>query len=623
MSNNEQIKDFSESADFATLVSHLKNFPFSEFSSRDLRKLNRQLKSVSGKPEPQKIAFLGNVTLDMLPSAMNLPLAQLGMLGDYHVVDINQHYQAIYSETSELVKFKPDYSILILSMRELNPQFCEQFSNLSVQQRKACFQDITRHIQEWVDAALEKLTGNIILTNFPLPGFSASGLADVRDTESEWKYYSELNQYLIELTQSSNRIQLLDLQQLVNRVGTGQAYDTKMYYLAKIEWTESFAQTVTSQIAKLIFASKGMSKKCLVLDLDNTLWGGIIGEDGPQGVNVGKGNPVGEAFYDFQHRILNLKARGILLAICSKNNLSDVEETFKLRSEMPLSLDDFTVIMANWEHKQANIAAIAQQLNIGLDSLVFIDDNPVEVNMVREMLPEVVSLLLPDVPETMSSFIADLPWFEKTVLLEDDRNKAEQYKQNSQREQMKAQSGGLESYLHSLETIVTLRFPEAGDSARIYQLFTKTNQFNATTIRYSQEDVDSFISDETVDLHIFSVKDRFGDLGIVGLVLIRQVEDENKTLGGDIDSFIMSCRSMGRGVEKAVLNTLKTYYFEEKGYAFLTSSYRPTKKNLPIKTVYTEAGFTTISTSEEGDYYRLASADMSLQEADWITVEKK
>jgi len=610
--------DFKQYQTFSALQQYVKNISLADLSPSESRGLSRAIKKVADKPEAKRIALLGNVTLDILAEHAQPYLFQVGAASDFHCVDINQHYQSVFNEDSELHQFKPDLSVLILSLRELNPAFFESFALLDNQQREQCVEDICSHIEQWLEAALARLSGDIVIANFPLPAYRALSVADSREGANQASYYQRINQRIDALVNSSNRCQLLDLATLAARVGYQQAFDHKMFYLAKIEWTALFAETVAAELARLWVAINGLSKKCLVLDLDNTLWGGVIGEEGPRGVKVGKGDPISEAFYDFQHALKAYKARGVLLAICSKNNLSDVQEVFELRPEMPLKLDDFSVVMANWEHKPVNIQSIVEQLNIGIDSLVFIDDNPVEVNMVRDMLPEVVSLLLPDLPEACPDFALQLPWFEKTIILADDRDKAQQYQQNSQREEMKASAGGLEAYLQGLDTHVALRFANVDDAARVHQLFTKTNQFNLTTHRYSRSEVDQFIAGKD-DLHVFSVSDRFGDLGIVGQVLVKQVDETE----ADIDSFIMSCRSMGRGVEKAILNALKTYYFESKGLSTLTARYIPTKKNVPVKSLYDEAGFEVVSNTDEGIIYSLCSDQLSFQEAGWIALHQQ
>lgn len=614
----EQQHDFKQFESFSDLHRYVKNLSLADLTPGELRGLNRAIKKSSDKPEAKRFALLGNVTLDILADQARPYLFQVGAETQFYSVDINQHYQAVFDENSELHRFNPNLTVLILSLRELNPAFVESFALMDATQREQALEECYKHIEQWLEAALDRLSGDIVIANFPLPAFRALSVADSREVTSQASYYHQLNERIQSLVSRYNRCHLLDLATLVARVGHQQAFDNKMFYLAKIEWSEQFAQTVAAELSRLWVAINGLSKKCLVLDLDNTLWGGVVGEEGPRGVKVGKGDPVGEALYDFQHALKAYKARGILLAICSKNNLSDVEEVFELRPEMPLKLDDFSVVMANWEHKPVNIQAIAEQLNIGVDSLVFIDDNPVEVNMVRDMLPDVVSLLLPALPEACPEFALSLPWFEKTVILDDDKKKAEQYQQNNQREQMKASSGGLEAYLQGLETKVALRLATDQDAARVHQLFTKTNQFNLTTQRYSREEVDQFITGDGCDLHIFSVSDRFGDLGIVGQVLVKHNTDGV----ADIDSFIMSCRSMGRGVEKAILNAMKRYYFEVKGLSALTARYLPTKKNVPVQSLYEEAGFTVIARTDSACDYKLSADQLSYQDADWIDLQQ-
>jgi FkbH-like protein len=363
----------------------------------------------------------------------------------------------------------------------------------------------------------------------------------------------------------------------------------------------------------------GRARKCLVLDLDNTLWGGIVGEDGPDGIKIARGDPEGEAFRSFQHAVAGLKARGVILAIASKNNLGDVEEAFAAFSDMPLKLDDFAAIEINWNDKYESILRIADSLNIGTDSLVFMDDNPVECALVRGMVPEVKTMCLPEDPSGYAELLYELPYFERLSLTAEDRVKGRHYAEERKRKESREQAVGLSGFLTSLGTEIVVRRPLKADAARVHQLFTKTNQFNLTTKRYGPGDVERFMTDEAFDIRVVEVKDNFGDLGTVGLVLM-----ENSDKEWCIDSFILSCRAMGRGIESAIMNCLKEDYLVSGRTSAFKALFIPTAKNVPVRRFYDDQGFGLEEESAGGErYYRLKASTAKLVDCEHISVSRR
>jgi FkbH-like protein len=354
-----------------------------------------------------------------------------------------------------------------------------------------------------------------------------------------------------------------------------------------------------------------------VLDLDNTLWGGVLGEDGPEGIEIGPGVPRGEAFQDFQHAILALKRRGILLAINSKNNPDDVRELFAIRP-MPIREDDFAVSVINWNSKHENLQMIADQLNINLDSLVFLDDNPAEREIVRQALPAVRVVELPPDPAEYAAAVRRLADFETLRATAEDKVKTRQYLDNRRRAELRQTTGSLADYLQSLETRMRMRRATAADAARLHQLFIKTNQFNLTTKRYTAADVEGFLRDPRFDFRAIEVRDRFGDLGTVGLVLVDRAGDEPV-----VDSLILSCRALGRGIESAIMNRVKSAYLQHGPYPTLIGSFVPTKKNLPARGFYPRQGFALVEVRESGEHvYRVTRDDCSLLDCRHIAVEE-
>jgi len=560
-----------------------------------------------------RIALLANFTLDMLPPHISTAFAAIGQHAACYVAPYNQYYQEVLSETSQLKAFEPDLVLLSLAMQELSPDIHYRFAELSSSQRDEQAENVLDHVLQWVDLASEHTSAEILVTNFVTPADSALGIADLGEEETEKEFYQRLNSRLRKKLAQNTSVCLVDIDSLVSKIGWEQGFDAKMYYLAKILWSDLLLHHLGQCLAKSFIALQGKAKKCLVLDLDNTLWGGILGEDGITGIKIGKGDPVSEAFSDFQHRLKSLKQRGVILALCSKNNQDDVVEVFSEKNDMPLSMDDFAGVRINWNMKHENISEIADELNIGLDSMVFIDDNPAEISLVKQMIPEVTSLLLPSASEQITDFVDSIPLFEKRRVIESDRNKTKQYTDNRKRVGLKDRALKLDDYLRSLGTNVSLRPVEPGDLPRIHQLFTKTNQFNLTTIRYSLKDIESLLESEGVDLWCYSVDDTFGDLGLVGLLLVRRHQNS-----AEVDSFIMSCRTMGRGVEIAILNWLKKHYFLQLGYNSIIAKYIATNKNLPVKDLYQQQGFVLREESDNEFVYELVSENSVLANCDWI-----
>ncbi len=404
-----------------------------------------------------------------------------------------------------------------------------------------------------------------------------------------------LNLALLERLAGNPRAYLFDMEGVVSRYGKARAFSSTMYYLARMPWQDGLLPHLADELLRYIQAHQGRTRKCLVLDLDNTLWGGVLGEDGPEGIEIGPGNAMGEAFLAFQRTVAMIKSRGIMLAINSKNNEDEVREAFRLRTDMPLKLEDFSAQRINWQSKHDNLVAIAAELNIGVDSLVFVDDNPVECALVEEMLPDVKVVRLPDDPADYGDALLDLMAFEKLSITDEDRAKTQQYQEQRQRAAHRDTVGDLDGYLASLGTEVRIRPASEATRVRVHQLFSKTNQFNLTTRRYTPADIDRFIADDRFVLRTIDATDRFGALGIIGVYLIDLSRDVPH-----VDSFVMSCRAIGRGIETAVMNTIKKEFLSDQRHEALSVDFIPTKKNVPARTFCESQGFVRVAETEAG-----------------------
>jgi FkbH-like protein len=573
-----------------------------------------------GAPPDVKIAYLGNFTLDLLPCCVDVVCAREGLRAAAYVGKLDQYVQEVLDEGSTLVRWQPDLVFLALSLRLLRPDRMAAFPLLSTAERRELREEVAAHLESWATAALDRLPATLLLTNFPVPPFPLAGVADAKAEYGEAEFFLDLNLDLLRRFKGQPRVRLVDADRLAGRFGKERVADPKMFYLARMEWSPAFLPVVAGELVREVIALRGLTRKCLVLDLDNTLWGGVVGEEGAAGVKIGRGDAEAEAFLDFQHRLKALQAQGVLLAACSKNNLADVVEVFETRSEMPLQLADFAAREICWSPKHEGLRKIAAALNIGTDSLVFLDDNPAEVSLVAQMLPEVKAVLLPPDPAEYVSVLEKMTGFERSTVLAEDRVKTEQYRQNREREELRQVAGGVDgdigSYLASLRTELEIRRARRDDLERVHQLFNKTNQFNVTTHRYSLAEVERCVAAQQCELWVARARDRFGDLGTVAVLLLKQ--DGRSLL---VDSLLMSCRAMGRGIETALVNHVKTRLLEHRGLLEVRARYIPTAKNKPVESLFESHGFRLIEAQGNGEkIYSLGRSEARLEGCGWMQV---
>ena len=391
-------------------------------------------------------------------------------------------------------------------------------------------------------------------------------------------------------------LQLLDVARAAARDGLDAWYEEVRWLHGKMELSPKAAPRYAGLFGRLLSAAKGKARKCLVLDLDNTLWHGVIGDDGLDGIVLGEGSALGEAHLALQRYAKQLSRRGVILAVCSKNERAAAESPFREHPEMLLTLDDIAVFVANWEDKARNIERIAAELNIGLDSLVFMDDNPAERARVRESLPQVAVPELPDDPAQYVATLASFGFFESVAFTTDDRQRTAQYRSNAARRELESTAGNLEEFLTGLSMSSTFGPIQSVDVARVAQLFGKTNQFNTTTIRYGREEVVAFTENSACLALQFRLKDRFGDNGLVSALIVEPDEAAGSYV---ISNWIMSCRVFGRSLEQLILNVLVELLCD-RGVECLRAPFRPTEKNGVVADLYERLGFAEESRDESG-----------------------
>ena len=440
--------------------------------------------------------------------------------------------------------------------------------------------------------AHERWGAQIIQNLFEIPPWGVYGHYVHQVRVSRERALRELNQALLE--RAPAHLIFHDLQMLVVEAGARQWFDPRFYHEAKMpcgpECLPAYAQSVASRI----LAARGKSKKVLVLDLDNTLWGGVVGDDGIGGIRIGQGSAEGESFLAFQNYAKALSARGVLLAVCSKNDLKNAVEPFEKIAEMPLRLADFSSFRANWDNKADNLRAMAEELNLGLDSFVFVDDNPAERALVRRFLPQVAAPDMPPDPADYVQALARHRFFETVALTEEDARRADYYRQNRERKQMAAAHADVGSFLRSLDMQARVEPIGPANIERSTQLINKSNQFNLTTRRYTLAEIKDKAESRDWATFTISLRDTMGDNGLISVLLARQAGEELA-----IDTWVMSCRVLQRGVEQLAVEIL-IGEARKRGCRRLTGCYIPTPKNQMVSGLYETMGFARERADEDG-----------------------
>jgi FkbH-like protein len=452
-------------------------------------------------------------------------------------------------------------------------------------------------IGNWVDDALRALSprikGIILWHGFETPVHPAGGILDSQAGGGHLSAVRALNEGLRKKIAGYPNAYFVDMDLCLMRLGSETFYDDRYWHIGRAPYSRAALAEVAAEDFKFLRAAKGKSRKCLVLDCDNTLWGGVIGEDGMAGIKLSITYP-GSPFYEFQQEIINLHRRGIIVAICSKNNEDDALEVIRDHPDMLLREEHIATMRINWEDKATNIQRIAADLNIGLDSLVFVDDSAFEINLIRETLPEVATIHLPPGRTTeYASILRGCCYFDALQFTEEDRQRTAMYKAEAARNQMCEKYVDLKEYYRSLEMEVDIFFADGFTLPRVAQLVQKTNQFNLTTIRHTQEQLSKFAENDSADVICLKLRDKFGEVGLVGVCVLRYGGGE-----AEIDTLLMSCRALGREVEQFFVQSAMELA-KLRGCRQVVGAYVPTKKNGQVRDFYPSLGFSPKNT--EGD----------------------
>ncbi len=530
-----------------------------------------------------RIALLYSSTAEWIKEYLTAGLLSEKLFPQIYTAPYQQVEQEILNMESNFYHFDPEIIFFHLELSSVLP--------VDPAYEKSDIEKTVGKIHSLVHLIQRQTKSLIVIDNFPQPAYLP--IRSPRDLKSntlkEW--FNELNGALADEFQSDNSVVICDLDSLAAFHGRERTTSPKLFYLAHIELSESFLPQVSKKYIGYIKALKGMGRKCIVVDLDNTLWGGVIGEDGMEGIRLSQ-NGDGREFFDFQKLLYNFTQRGILLAINSKNNPDDALKAIREHPSMFLKEDHFSSIKINWNNKVSNFMEIARELKIGLDAMAFLDDDPRERALVRQGLPQVLVPEMPKDPSEYGRLLSSLNDFEMIHFSDEDTKRTELYLEQREREQFKENFQSLEDFLWNLEIAVRISSVTEKDLPRIAQLMQRTNQFNMTTRRYTVNELKELLNSSH---HLFTVqvKDRFGDSGTVGSAIL-----EKQGRSYIIKAFLLSCRILGRGIEDHFMNHLY-HAAKAEGADRLVGKLIFTEKNQPARDFYKKYGFTLLK--QEGD----------------------
>lgn len=541
-------------------------------------------KTMDNIADQYSLAVLGNCATQHLAIAIKGYAYEENIGLNVYDADYNQIDAQVMDEQSELYAFTPDFTLFYLCTEKIYEEFCGLPSNT----RKEFAAHVMQKIERYWNCVNQHCQTHILQFNFIPIDDRVFGNFGNKMEDSFIYQIRKLNYLLMEKCRQYSNVFVIDIDYLLQVFGQDSVRDEKMYYVAKMPLSTKILPVAAEQVVKVIKSIKGKIKKCIILDLDNTLWGGVIGDDGIENIQIGELG-IGHAFSELQMWLRELRKRGILLAVCSKNEEDIAKEPFLRHPEMVLKMEDISMFVANWEDKGTNIKQIQKTLNIGMDSIVFLDDNPFERNLVKSMIPEITVPDLPDDPAQYLKYVKSLNLFETASYSEADKDRTKQYQEEAGRVQLQQQYESYEDYLESLEMMAEVKPFDKFHFSRIAQLTQRSNQFNLRTVRYTEQEIEKLASDEGHLTLYFTLKDKFGDYGLISVVIMDKLD-----LGTlFISEWLMSCRVLKRGVEEFVADEIiQTAY--ENGFHTVVGEYIRTPKNNMVSELYGKMGFERI-----------------------------
>ena len=568
--------------------------------------LKKNLKKDFSDFEPMKLALLGDSATQFLAQAIRGAGYNQQLNITVYDADFDQVDRQILDLSSELYGFQPD----IILIFEAGHKLLQKFNKAEAGIRTDFAESQINRIRHLVDTLQNNLKTKVIYFNYAEEDDRIFGNFANKVSSSFIFQQRKLNYLLSEYATQNSSLNICDMSAIQSKMGRELLFSPAIYTTSEMVLSIDALPVVAESVVQMIAVFQGKFKKCVILDLDNLLWGGVIGDDGLDNIQIG-GLGVGKAFTEFQYWVKKLQQRGIIVCICSKNTDSIAREPFEKHPDMVLRLKDIAVFVANWENKADNINRIQQILNIGFDSMVFLDDNPFERNMVRQNIPNITVPELPEDPAEYLEYLYTLNLFETTSYSSEDASRTEMYQKESERVVAQASFANENDFLKSLDMLSDVQPFNSFSIPRVAQLSQRSNQFNSRTVRYTEEDIKRITASESYITFSFTLEDKYGDNGLICVIILE--EKQPKVLF--IDTWLMSCRVLKRGMENFVLNAIVDYACA-KGYQAIVGEYLPTAKNALVKDLYADLGFT-----QDSAHWRLEIADYQPKEC-FINIKK-
>ena len=565
---------------------------------QSFQELKKSVKRMPAGLPQLKVALVGDTATQFLATAIKGVGIEHGYQTDLFEAEYNQVERQFLDPTSELYAFDADFIVLFQSTHKLG----EKHSALSLEQQSVLADDRLSFVASLCEnpALANK---KIICLNYPEIEDTVFGSYATKVTSSLTYQVRKLNMGLMDLSQQYANLFICDIAALQNKLGRDFMFAPNVYVSTEMVLSIDALPYVAGRVMDIICSIKGQFKKCLILDLDNTLWGGVIGDDGLEGIQLGHGLGIGKAFTEFQMWVKKLKQRGIIICVASKNNEETAKEPFEKHPDMVLKLEDIAVFQANWETKVDNIRTIQSILNIGFDSMVFLDDNPFERNIVRENIPGITVPELPVDPGEYLEYLYGLNLFETASYSQADKDRTKQYQVEAKRISLQKTFGNEADFLKSLDMVSVVSGFTKFNTPRVAQLSQRSNQFNLRTIRYTEADIEAFANDPKIIDLSFTLEDKFGDNGLIAVIIMKPLDAETLF----VDTWFMSCRVLKRGMENFTLNTM-VERAKAAGYKRIMGEYLPTPKNKMVESHYPSLGFTAIDGAATAQYELLVDS---------------
>jgi len=563
-----------------------------------------------------RIAILRNFTIEPLIPVIKGEAIRYGLAPDIYISDFDAIAESVMNESSDLYKKNPDIIIIAQWGEGVSPALSSRFIGLSKEEVDNEVSRIVSTTKSWFSEIRKKSNAPVLINNFISNGIATLGILDYQSDAYQKHTLSRLNKYLLEMSKDFSDIYWVDLCSLFSQIGYTNSVNEHTWQTARAPISKNALLQTGLEFTKYIRALNGKARKCLVLDCDNTLWGGVIGEDGLDGIRLGNDYP-GSAFINFQQECLNLYNRGIILALCSKNNETDALEVFRKHEYSILKEHHFSTWQINWDDKAKNLCRIAEDLNIGIDSLVFVDDNSFECQWVLKQLPQVEVINLSKEPFNYRNELMSFGFFDTLTFSGEDKKRSQMYVSDNQRKVLLKSASSYEDYLNELFLEAEIGRANKDNLSRISQLTQKTNQFNLTTRRYTEGDIDRFLNSNDMDVYYLKLKDRISDLGLIGVAIVKY-----KNSLAYIDSFMMSCRALGRGAED-VLMSIIIQRARKLGCNNLIGTYIETNKNIQVSNFFDKQKFIFIEKIDNVTTWNLKIELNSIKKyPKWIIVKE-